>query len=360
MIGKDGSVPTRNRPTSLLSGNPAKYLQLEQWRSWLPGLGVVAMITVISVVVNQAVPVVSALLVAIIAGAVLGNLRPVPPRWRPGLSVASRRLLRLGVILLGLQISVAALGSLGWQRLVLVVVVVGWGMAGTLLAGRLLGIPFALTALVACGFSICGAAAVAGAKEVVDADEEQTGTALMLVVLFGTLSIPVVPALSTMLALSTSQAATWAGASIHEVAQVVAAAAVIGPDAMAVAVVVKLARVVCLAAVMAALGLVIRRAAGTTDADAHHGARRRPALVPGFVIGFIAMVVVATVFPLDARVLAVAKTVQTGALAMAMAALGFGIQLRDVRRVGLRPVLLGVIATALVSVVSLIGVHLIG
>lgn len=330
---------------------PAAVPQRSRAWSLLPGLGVAAAITAVSLIVNNAIPLISALLVAIVLGAIVGNLRPVPVAWRPGLTLASRHLLRLGIVLLGLQISLDALASLGWQRLVLVVVVVVAGVVGTLVSGRLLGIPFPLTALVACGFSICGAAAVAGAKDVAGADEDQTGTALMLVVLFGTLSIPVVPWLATLMGLGTQSAATWAGASIHEVAQVVAAAAVIGPDALATAVAIKLARVICLAGVVAAFGLIVRRSGA---------AGRRPPLVPGFVIGFLVMVVLGSVVPVPAGVLGVARIIQTGALAMAMAALGFGMQVRGLREVGLRPVVLGLIATMIVSLVALTGVFVIG
>ncbi|MGI5950896.1 MAG: YeiH family protein [Brooklawnia sp.] len=318
----------------------------------LPGLLVAAAVTLAALAINRAQPLASALVVAIVIGAVIGNLRPVPMSWRPGLTVASKHLLRLGIVLLGLQVSLGTLAGLGWQRLLLELVVVTSGVVGTLLAGRALGISFGLTALVACGFSICGAAAVAGAKDVIGADKNQTGTALMLVVLYGTLSIPVVPWLASLIGLATPAAATWAGASIHEVAQVVAASAAIGPDALTTAVAVKLARVVCLAGVVAAFGLGMRRS------NAAPASGKRPALIPGFVLGFLAMVVLGSLIELPDSVLAVARVLQTGSLAMAMAALGFGIQLRTLREVGPKPLLLGLIATLIVSLVALTGVLL--
>ena len=125
--------------------------------------------------------------------------------------------------------------------------------------------------------------------------------------------------------------------------------------ALAVAVPVKLARVACLAGVVAGYGLALRR---TAPADTQP--TRRPALVPGFVLGFLAMVVLGSLIQLPAPVLAVAKIIQTAALAMAMAALGLGMQLRGLRNVGWRPLLLGLVATLIVSMVALTGVLLIG
>lgn len=324
-------------------------------REWIPGLIVTALVTFAALLVNQLNSLFSTLLVAIVLGAVIGNLRPVPASWLPGLSFASKYLLRVGIVLLGLQISLATLAGLGWQRLALVVIVVTVGVSSTLWIGRLLGIVGPLRMLIACGFSICGAAAVAGAKDVSGADEEQTGTALGLVVLYGTVSIPVVPLLAGLMGLDAQSAATWAGASIHEVAQVVAAAAAIGSDAMTTAVTVKLARVICLAGVVAVLGLMTRRT-GTSVTQSGN----RPMPIPGFVLGFLAMVVIGTAVAIPVPVMNVVKTVQSAVLAMAMVALGFGIQIRALREVGLRPVLLGLISTVIVSLTALAGVLIIG
>lgn len=302
----------------------------------------------VSILLNRALPLVSALLFAIVIGAIIANIRPIPLGWRVGLSFASKYLLRAGIVLLGLQISVGALLSLGWQTLVLVVLVVAIGVTSTMLIGRAMKMPFKLVALVGCGFSICGAAAVAAAKESVDADENQTATAIGLVVIFGTLSIPIVPALAHMMSLDTQTAGTWIGGSIHEVAQVVAAGAAMGEQALQIAVIVKLARVICLAGVMAVFGIVMRRAAIT-------GSGKRPPLIPGFVIGFLIMVALNSLVAIPALVAAGLKWVQTILLTMAMAGLGCGINIRQMLQMGHKPILLGLITTAIVSVIALCG-----
>lgn len=301
-----------------------------------------------AMLISYVVPVISGMVLAVILGALVANTVGVHSTWRPGIGWSSRYLLRGGIILLGLQTSVRALGHLGWERIVVVIGVVVVGVVSTMMVGRRLGLPEELVTLIACGFSICGAAAIAGAKEVSGADEEQTGTALMLVVVFGTLAIPVVPWLAGMIGLDPVASATWIGASVHEIAQVVAAAAIVSPEALAVAVPVKLGRVVCLAGVVTVLAL---RRRSTAPAAAP---------IPGFVLGFLVMVVVGSVVHLPDAGLRAAKTVQTVALTMAMAALGTGIDLRAMVRTGGRPLLLGAIATAIVSMSSLAGVLLIG
>jgi uncharacterized integral membrane protein (TIGR00698 family) len=218
--------------------------------------------------------------------------------------------------------------------------------------GRLLGLTWTQRLLIACGFSVCGAAAVAAVGGVVDADEEETLTAVALVVIFGTLMIPVIPALAAAFGMPDIEAGMWAGGSIHEVAQVVAAGGAIGGTALGVAVVVKLARVLMLAPIMAILSVRQRRlASGSTTA-------KRPPLIPLFVLAFIACVALRSGNVLPGVVIADVKVVQTALLTVAMFALGTGVRAAMIRKVGARPFVLAAVSTAWVAAIALLGVAL--
>ena len=334
----------------------------QRLRRLAPGLLLALAVGAGVVVLSRVVPAVSPLLVAILLGALAANSVEARPTLAPGLAVASRRVLRIGVVLLGLQLSLHDITGLGGGVLVLVVVVVTGGVLGTLVIGRLLGVPPMQRLLVACGFSICGAAAVAAVEGVVEAEEEDTAAAVAMVVAFGTVMIALVPALSAGLGLAPHAAGVLAGASIHEVAQVVAAGGVIGGGALAVAVVVKLARVLLLAPVLAVVSLQ-RRAAGTPESSAPGqpgAAGRRPPLVPLFAVGFIAAVAVRSTAPLPQGVLHLAASAQVLALAAAMFALGCGVRVRTLRRLGARPLLLGALSTVLVGSIATAGALLVG
>ncbi len=302
---------------------------------------------------NHFVPTVSALLFAIVLGAVIGNLWRVPAVMAPGVSVAGKRILRVGIVLLGLQLVLGDLLELGLGMVAVAAVVVAIGIFGTVLLGRAMGIPSHQRLLIACGFSICGAAAVAACDGVLEAEDEDVATGIALVVLFGTLMIPLVPLLVAVMHLGPEMGGLWAGASIHEVAQVVAAAGIIGGGALKGAVIVKLTRVLMLAPVMAVLGIMQRR---RTAGEVHI---KRPPLVPLFVVGFLAMVAVASLHLLPAPALDVAKVVQTAALAIAMFALGLGVRIKSLIKVGPKPLLLGTASTVLVAGVALAGVTLV-
>lgn len=335
----------------------------------LPGLGLGAAVSAAALGLNHWVPSLSPLLVAIVAGAILANTGRVGARLEPGLAVASRRLLRLGVALLGLQLALGDVLRLGWGVIAAVVAVVTLGIAGGVVVGRLLGLSRSQTLLIAGGFSICGAAAAAAVDGVIESEDDELVTSVALVVLFGTAMIPLLPLAAGWIGLAPVQAGMWAGASIHEVAQVVAASGVIGSGALAVGVVVKLGRVLMLAPVLALIGLAERRRAGESGAgtsgdgsaaeeSAGGGRGGRPPLVPLFVVGFVALMALRTTGVVPSGVLSLAKWGETALLTIAMFALGTGVRVASLRRVGPRPFVLAAATTVWVAVVALGGILL--
>jgi uncharacterized integral membrane protein (TIGR00698 family) len=330
----------------------------------LPGLAVGAAVSAAALALGWWLPSVSPLLVAIVVGAALANAGWLSPRLEPGLAVASRRLLRVGVALLGLQLALSDVLGLGWGVIAVVVAVVALGIAGSVVMGRLLGLSRSQTLLIAGGFSICGAAAAAAVDGVIESEDEELVTSVALVVLFGTAMIPLLPLVAGWIGLSPARAGLWAGASIHEVAQVVAAAGVIGGGALAVGVVVKLGRVLMLAPVLALISLRERQRLARSDAAAPGVpatvSRRsgRPPLVPLFVLGFIALMAVRSTGFVPTSVISGAKVAETALLTIAMFALGTGVRVGSLRRVGARPFVLAALTTAWVAAVSLGGVLL--
>ena len=323
--------------------------------STVPGLLLCLAAGLVSVLLHGVLPQVSPLLLAIALGVVVANVRTLPAATAPGVAVAGRRLLRVGIVLLGLSVPLQAVLALGPGVLLLVLAVVAGGITLTLAWGKALGVPPAQRLLIACGFSICGAAAVAAVTGVVDADDEDTAAAIALVVVFGTAMIGVAPLLGAALGLGFEARGVLAGASIHEVAQVVAAGGVIGSGALAVAVLVKLARVLLLAPVMAGIGLWQRRQSAGRSAGG-----QQPPLMPLFVVGFLVAVAARSVGVLPQGVLDAAAQVQTLLLATAMFALGLGVRVSGLRRVGPRPFVLGALSTAMVTAIASIGVLAIG
>ncbi|MBD7994571.1 putative sulfate exporter family transporter [Arthrobacter sp. Sa2CUA1] len=319
-----------------------------RWISYLPGLSVTVAGAGAAWFIAQLIPGISPLLIAILVGALWRNLIRVPRRLSPGIAFSSKKLLRAGIVLLGLQLSLSSILGLGPGVLLVVAASVGITFGVTLIAGRLMGISLTQRLLVASGVSICGAAAVAATENATDAKEEETATAIGLVVLFGTLMIPAVPFLGSLLGLDAESTGMWIGASTHEVAQVVAAGSAVGGGALAVAVTVKLARVLTLAPMVAGISLYMRKTGAVADG-------KRPPIVPLFIVGFLAAVLLRSSGIVPDPLLTAGQILQTILLAAAMFALGLGLDLKGLIKVGGRPVLLGFGATLVILGVALAG-----
>lgn len=327
-------------------------------RDVLPGITACLVAAAAAVALNRVVPIASPLLLAIVAGVIWRTARGTTHSWAPGVAVAGRQLLRAGIVLLGFQVSLVTVLALGPATLALVTAAVGVTFIATARLGRRLGLGASQSLLVAAGFSICGAAAVAAAEGVTDSDDEEVATAVALVVVFGSAMIVALPVLASLLGVGPATAGIWIGTSTHEVAQVVAAAELVGSEALGVAITVKLARVMLLAPVMAVLaGLERRRLRGLPGATGSEV--RLPPAVPLFVVGFLAAMVVRTTGLLPAAVLAGLGQVQQLLLAAAMFALGLGVDLRALATVGRAPLRLGAVATLLITAIGLGGAVLI-
>lgn len=343
-------MTTRTEPASAETAKAPHIL-----RTYAPGLGVCLIAVAIALGVNHFFTGLSPLIVAIVLGILTTNLVRLPETTSPGITFASKKLLRLGIVFLGLQLVLGDIVSLGAPMLIVIICIVAGGIFGTVLIGKLLKMRPGQTILIACGFSICGAAAVAGVEGVTDSDEEDVVTAVALVVIFGTLMIPLVPLVGGALGLSAELNGLWAGGSIHEIAQVVAAGGVIGGGALAVAVIVKLARVLMLAPVVAVLSVMQRRR--TRSEETATGAR--PPIVPLFIIAFLALVILRSTVDLPEVVLSSGHFIQTALLAAAMFGLGCGVKVRNLIRVGLRPFALASLSTILVAGIALAGIVLV-
>ncbi len=290
-------------------------------------------------------------------GVLLSNTGRIPGPCFAGIQWSAKKLLRLGVVLLGLRLTLTDMWKLGGKGFALVVGVVAITFFGTQWLARKLGLSPALGLLVATGFSICGASAVAAMKGVTpEAREEDVVYSVALVTLCGSLAIVTLPVVGHWLGFDGHTLGSWIGASVHDVAQTIATASAAGGDEVKEsATVVKLTRVVLLAPMVIGVSLARRRR--STD-PAELGSR--PPLLPLFVGCFLAMILLRTTGVVPTGVLKTAKVIETLLFAAALVGLGVGVRFDKLRRVGPRPLVLGLASWALIAVVSAIGVSVLG
>ncbi|MEV2252719.1 putative sulfate exporter family transporter [Streptomyces sp. NPDC050147] len=330
----------------------------------LPGLGLASLGVLAAWATHALIPAVPMLTAAVVLGLaaahVPGVRAVVRGRAKAGLSLAGKRLMRLGIVLLGLKLSLDDVLGLGWATVAMVLGVVAATFFGTWWLGRRMGLPGDQPLLIATGYSICGASAIGAVSEVTGSEERErerdAAVSVALVTLCGTLAIAVLPLLQGPLGLDDAEFGRWAGASVHDVGQVVATAQTAGAGALGDAVLVKLMRVAVLAPLVAAVGLSLR-----ARANAARGAgKRRPPLLPLFVAGFIGMVAVRSTGWVPGAALDVAGHAQELLLAAALFGLGAAVDLPSLTRTGGRVAALGLCAWVVVAGVSYGGVLLVG
>jgi len=297
---------------------------------WLPGMGVL-----------------SPMILSIVLGIAVHNTLGTPSRAKAGVAFSARRLLRLGIVLLGLQLTVSEVVEVGATGLAILALCVVATFAVTVWLGRLLGVEPRLAELIAGGTSICGASAIIATNTVTEAPEEDVAYALASITLFGSIAMFVYPLLPAVLGLSPSSYGLWAGASIHEIAQVVGATFQAGQQAGEAGTVAKLSRVMMLAPTVMALGLIAVRRGGASAGQAK-------APVPWFVLGFVAVVILNSVVAVPAEARAAAGVATTVLLSMALASLGLEASIARLRAKGARPLLLGGLATLFIAAFSLV------
>ena len=289
----------------------------------------------------------SALTIAILIGALLGNLGhrvASSPSVQPGLQFAQKSLLRAGVALYGLNLSLQQILQVGPAAIladlfvVCTTILVGWWVGF-----RWLKMDRDTVLLASAGSAICGAAAVVATESVLGAAPHKTSAAVGQVVLFGSLAMLVYPVLFGALAVPRAPFGIYVGSTVHEVAQVVAIGKTIGGATADTAVIVKMIRVMMLAPFLIVLGRFVRRSASTAPAAMR---------VPAFAIAFIVVAVVHPYLGLPPWLVIALQMLDVVLLAAAMAALGVETTIAKLRLAGRDSLVLGAILFAYLVVVG--------
>jgi uncharacterized integral membrane protein (TIGR00698 family) len=317
----------------------------------VPGVALAAALAAVAFGLRRipALASVSPLMLAILVGMAWRNVVGVRDSALPGIAASVRAPLRFGIVLLGLQLTVADIMAVGGAGVAVIVLVVAATYAFTVFVGRQLGVDGRLARLVAVGTAICGASAIIAANTVVRDRDAGVAYALGVVTLFGTVVMLAFPLIGDWLALGDRDYGLWIGATVHEVPQVVAAAFAHGDPAGQMGTMSKLTRVLALAPMVLAMAWVARRREAHADAQVP---------VPWFVFGFLAMVLVASAGVIPAPAKPAIVLVTQAILALSLAAVGLATDFRHIAARGWRALALGAASTVFIGVLGLLLVRL--
>lgn len=320
----------------------------------IPGLIVVVIIALVAQIGEQIVPWLPPAVIALGIGFVLRQALPSEQvaTLLPGLRWTLRWVLRTGIVLLGATVSLSALADAGVTTLGLILICASTALAASFALSRLAGIPLRTGALIAAGTAICGATAIVTVSPLINADEDEIGYAISTIFTFNVVAILVFPLIGHALGLPQVAFGTWAGTSINDTSAVVATGFAYGTTAAATATVVKLARTILLIPLAVAYTLAASRRS-TPDAS-RSVAVAAAAAIPWFVLAFAALAAINTAGLIPADISRLAGDISRFLISAVLAAVGLNLSVTSIRRLGPRPLAVGLAAATLVAVLSLL------
>ena len=367
----------------------------------LPGILLAAVVGIISIFAADVIGTrllgydrspVSSVMVALILGMAVGNTLKLPAVFEQGLQFSVKRILRLGIILLGIRLSIGQVARLGAVGVPIVIGCICAALIITMILARVLHLPRRLGTLIAVGTSICGVSAIVATAPAIHAKEEEVAYAVSVITIFGLVATIAYPLLARqILAGDSVSVGLFLGTAIHDTSQVTGAGLVYSelysaPEALNAATVTKLVRNLFMGLVIPIVAIMRHRESGESQAMQNEKAvenkgpetfgRRLKKIVPIFILGFIGLAILRTIGDATCRttgkafgviaeslwgeITSGAKTVAIYCLVTALAGVGMRIRFSKLVKLGIKPLIAGFGAAIAVGAVSIILVKLLG
>ncbi|HWO76169.1 MAG TPA: YeiH family protein [Bacillus sp. (in: firmicutes)] len=279
------------------------------------------------------------MIISIILGMGWKGLMGVPQDSLPGITFSSKYLLRAGIILMGLRLNIEAIISAGISIILIDVAVIVFTLIIMLYIGKLLSIDPHLSALIAVGTAVCGAAAIVAVAPLIGAKKELTAISVAFIAIMGTIVTIFYTFLYPVLGLDSYQYGLLTGATLHELAHVIAAAVPGGDVSSDTAILVKLGRVALLIPVALILGVLFKKKEMNTP---KHKNKLKDLPIPWFIFGFLLMCLVNTMGILSESFTRMLIALSIFLLSMAMAGLGLGVNFSEFKKLNNKVLITGI------------------
>lgn len=302
--------------------------------------------------------IIEGLVLAILVGMMVRTAWTPPTATAPGVRYVAKEVLEAAIFLLGASVDLPLLLRAGPALAAGIILLVVLGICASFLIGRAIGLPTKLAVLVACGNSICGNSAIAAIAPVIGADREHVASSIAFTAILGVVVVLGLPLLIHPLGLSFYQYGVLAGLTVYAVPQVLAAAFPVSALSGQVGTLVKLVRVLMLGPVV--MFFAIRAGRAGTSSDDARPAFKLTRFIPWFIIGFVALAALRSVGAIPPGVVDWTRTLSTWLTVAAMAALGLGVDLRAIRRVGAPVIATVSLSLAVLVVLSVALIHGLG
>ncbi len=298
--------------------------------------------------------------IAMFLGMLINSFHKPGKALAPGLKFTSKKILKFAIILLGLSLNIGTILHVGRLSLTVMVFTLLTCFGGGYFIGKALGLNWKLSNLISAGTGICGGSAIAAIAPTIDADDNDVAYAMSATFLFDMAMIVLFPIMGRAMGMSDQAFGIWAGTAVNDTSSVVATGYAFSEGAGDFATMVKLTRTLAIIPTVVTFAFIQLRLkkkealaaqADGSDLKANFSIAK---IFPWFILGFLAMAVVASVLPIPAQVVSSTKRLSKFLMVCALAAIGLNTSFSSMKKAGIRPMLHGFIISALVVIVALL------
>lgn len=327
-----------------------------------PGILLSAAIAFFAVWIESLLPIhiIGAAVIAMFIGMILNRFLKGNKLFAGGLKFTSKKLLKFAIILLGLSLNITTILHVGKMSLTVMIFTLLTCFGGGYFIGRALGLNWKLSNLISAGTGICGGSAIAAISSTIDADDTDVAYAMSATFLFDMAMIVLFPIMGQAMGMTDQAFGIWAGTAVNDTSSVVATGYAFSEAAGDFATMVKLTRTLAIIPTVITFALIQLRLK-RKEALAHQQSGENlkanfklGKIFPWFILGFLAMSVVASILPIPAVVVSGTKTTSKFLMVCALSAIGLNTSFSDMKKSGIRPMIHGFIISALVVIVALL------
>lgn len=327
-----------------------------------PGIILSALIALLAVWIESLLPIhlIGAAVIAMFVGMALNGLLKRTKLFSTGLKFTSKKILKFAIILLGMSLNIKTILQVGKMSLTVMLFTLLTCFGGGYFIGRALGLNWKLSNLISAGTGICGGSAIAAIAPTIDADDTDVAYAMSATFLFDMAMIILFPIMGRALGMTDTAFGIWAGTAVNDTSSVVATGYAFSEAAGDFSTMVKLTRTLAIIPTVVVFALVqlrLKRKEALAKSENKEEIKANfkiSKIFPWFILGFLAVSVIASIFAIPAQVVSGSKTVSKFLMVCALSAIGLNTSFGDMKKSGIRPMLHGFIISALVVIVALV------
>lgn len=327
-----------------------------------PGILLSVVIAFLSVFLESLLPihVIGAAVIAMFIGMFINHFLKDSKLFASGIKFTSKKILKFAIILLGLSLNITTILNVGKMSLAVMFFTLLTCFGGGYFIGKALGLNWKLSNLISAGTGICGGSAIAAISTTIDADDNDVAYAMSATFIFDMAMIILFPIMGRALGMTNEAFGIWAGTAVNDTSSVVATGYAFSEGAGDYATMVKLTRTLAIIPTVITFALVqlrLKRKEARELQKSGDDIKANFSIVkifPWFILGFVAMAIVASIVPIPDIIVGNTKTVSKFLMVCALAAIGLNTSLSGLKKSGIRPMIHGFIISALVVIVALL------